>query len=250
MKDCPTFKELESLYPELQPGGRFKPSECRPRYKVAIIIPYRDREEHLRIFLHNIHPMLMRQHIDYGIYVIEQAGSNRFNRAMLMNIGYVEALKQYSYDCFIFHDVDLIPEDDRNLYTCPEQPRHMSVAVNTMQYRLPYKDIFGGVSALTKHHMESVNGFSNQFWGWGGEDDDMSNRIRHHGYKISRYPANIARYYMLTHKKDNPNPDRYKKLYKGRTRYKTDGLNSLTYKRLDLILKKLYTWVVVEINPS
>lgn len=250
MKDCPPFKELEALYPELQPGGRFKPNECLPRYKVAIIIPYRDREEHLRIFLHNIHPMLMRQHIDYGVYVVEQAGSGRFNRAMLMNIGYVEALKQYSYDCFIFHDVDLIPEDDRNLYTCPEQPRHMSVAVNTMQYRLPYKDIFGGVSALTKHHMESVNGFSNQFWGWGGEDDDMSNRIRHHGYKISRYPANIARYHMLTHKKDNPNPDRYKKLYKGRIRYKTDGLNSLTYKRLDLILKKLYTWVLVEINPS
>lgn len=52
-----------------------------------------------------------------------------------MNIGYVEALKQYDYDCFIFHDVDLIPEDDRNLYTCPRQPRHMSVAINTMNYR-------------------------------------------------------------------------------------------------------------------
>ena len=25
---------------------------------------------------------------------------------------------------------------------------------------------------------KKVNGFSNQFWGWGGEDDDMSNRIR------------------------------------------------------------------------
>lgn len=54
---------------------------------------------------------------------------------MLMNIGFVEALKQYDYDCFIFHDVDLIPEDDRNLYTCPQQPRHMSVAINTMNYR-------------------------------------------------------------------------------------------------------------------
>ena len=52
-----------------------------------------------------------------------------------MNIGYAEALKQYDYDCFVFHDVDLIPEDDRNLYTCPRQPRHMSVAINTMNYR-------------------------------------------------------------------------------------------------------------------
>lgn len=96
--------------------------------------------------------MLKRQNIDYGIYVVEQvsttkilikilnpvlfkAGNGPFNRAKLMNIGYAEALKQYDYDCFIFHDVDLIPEDDRNLYTCPENPRHMSVAIDKFRYR-------------------------------------------------------------------------------------------------------------------
>ena len=52
-----------------------------------------------------------------------------------MNVGFVEALKLYNYDCFIFHDVDLLPEDDRNLYTCPEQPRHMSVAVDVLNYK-------------------------------------------------------------------------------------------------------------------
>lgn len=52
--------------------------------------------------------------------------------------------------------------------------------------RLPYRDIFGGVSALTKQQMETVNGFSNEFWGWGGEDDDMSNRIRYHNLHIDR----------------------------------------------------------------
>ena len=54
--------------------------------------------------------------IDYGIYVIEQNGTESFNRAMLFNIGASEAMKRYSYDCFIFHDVDLLPEDDRNIY--------------------------------------------------------------------------------------------------------------------------------------
>ena len=65
----------------------------------------------------------------------------------------------------VFHDVDLLPEDDRNLYTCADQPRHMSVAVDKLHYRLPYPELFGGVSALSKDIMERVNGFSNQFWG-------------------------------------------------------------------------------------
>ena len=71
-----------------------------------------------------------RQQVDYGIFIVEQDGSGAFNRAMLLNVGAAEALKSYDFQCFIFHDVDLLPEDDRNLYTCPVQPRHMSVAIN------------------------------------------------------------------------------------------------------------------------
>ena len=42
--------------------------------------------------------------------------------------------------------------------------------------RLPYDAIFGGVTALRKEHFKMVNGYSNIFFGWGGEDDDMSSR--------------------------------------------------------------------------
>lgn len=76
-------------------------------------------------------------------------------------------------------------------------------------FRLPYADLFGGVSAMTKEHFRLVNGFSNVFSGWGGEDDDMANRIKAHGLRISRYPANIARYKMLNHKKEKANPKRW-----------------------------------------
>ena len=51
---------------------------------------------------------------------------------MLFNVGYSEAMRDRDWDCFIFHDVDLLPEDDRNLYTCPERPRHMSVGEGKM----------------------------------------------------------------------------------------------------------------------
>lgn len=67
--------------------------------------------------------------------MVEQSSTGSFNRASLMNIGYVEALKLYEWDCFIFHDVDLLPLDDRNLYNCPDQPRHMSVAVDTFGFK-------------------------------------------------------------------------------------------------------------------
>lgn len=35
---------------------------------------------------------------------------------------------------------------------------------------------FGGVAALTPLHYLKMNGFPNNYWGWGGEDDDISVR--------------------------------------------------------------------------
>lgn len=249
-RTAPTLEEQELAHTELDPGGHFRPPDCRARHKVAVIIPYRDRVHHLAIFLNHVHPMLQRQQVDYAIFVVEQAGSGKFNRAMLMNVGALEALRQYRFSCFIFHDVDLLPEDDRNLYNCPEQPRHMSIAIDVMKYKLPYNDIFGGVSAMTVDQFRAVNGFSNKFWGWGGEDDDMSNRIKFHGFFISRYPANIGRYTMLSHKKDEPNPRRYQYLHEGKKRFKSDGLTSVKYRTLDIQLRRLYTWVYVDLLPS
>lgn len=64
-----------------------------------------------------------------------QAGSSVFNRAKLLNVGFLEALKDYNWDCFVFHDVDLIPENDHNLYACERQPKHLVVGRNVTGYR-------------------------------------------------------------------------------------------------------------------
>ncbi|GAA6068156.1 beta-1,4-galactosyltransferase 2 [Tachysurus ichikawai] len=41
---------------------------------------------------------------------------------------------------------------------------------------LPYAGYFGGVSGLSKKQFLKINGFPNEYWGWGGEDDDIYNR--------------------------------------------------------------------------
>eukprot|EP00092_Neocalanus_flemingeri_P070776 GFUD01086903.1.p1 GENE.GFUD01086903.1~~GFUD01086903.1.p1 ORF type:complete len:493 (+),score=97.72 GFUD01086903.1:144-1622(+) len=246
-----SWTEIEDDLPNVAEGGEFLPSACDPKYSLAIILPFRNRDSQLRIFLNFIHPILMRQNIHYRIFVISQDDEETFNRAMLFNVGFSEASKMSDWDCFVFHDVDLLPEDDRNLYTCPDMPRHMSVSVNKFNYKLPYKDLFGGVSALSKEHFKLVNGFSNQFWGWGGEDDDMSKRIHYHKLRITRYKPEVARYTMLKHKQEKVNKERARVLRTSHRRYKTDGLNSLKYQVLAKELMPLYTNVSVALhNPG
>lgn len=96
--------------------------------------------------------------------------------------------------------------------------------------------------------LQEVNGFSNLFWGWGGEDDDMSNRLRQKKLYISRYPANVARYKMLKHNKDKANPERFKFLYSGAKRMAKDGLSSLKYQMVDKQERKLYTYILVNLS--
>ncbi|CAN7937158.1 unnamed protein product, partial [Ixodes hexagonus] len=242
--EAPSYEEMEKKFTHVMKGGRFKPTNCRARHRVAILVPYRNRPGQLPVLLYNMHQMLPRQQIDYGIFTQE----GKFNRAKLFNIGYLESLALYDYDCFIFHDVDLIPEDDRNLYTCPDKPRHMSVVIDTTNYRINFPKYFGGVSALRKEHMQTVNGFSNLYWGWGGEDNDMSERLRYHRIYFIRYPDHISKYTMQRHRKEIPNPERFTILEKRESRYKTDGLNSLNYERKALVLKRLYTWILADLK--
>ena len=66
----------------------------------------------------------------------------------------------------IFHDVDLIPLDLRNIYGCSmEGPRHLSANLQQFRYLLPYENLFGGVVAISSTLFESVNGFSNEYFG-------------------------------------------------------------------------------------
>ncbi|XP_019219208.1 beta-1,4-galactosyltransferase 1 isoform X1 [Oreochromis niloticus] len=239
--------------PNVQPGGRFKPKDCEALQKVAIIIAFRYREEHLKYWLHYLHPILQRQQLDYGVYVIKQDGNDTFNKCRLLNTGYAEALKEYDYNCFVFNDVDVIPMDDRNTYKCFSQPRHLAVSLDKFNFRLPYVQCFGGATSLSKEQYLKINGFPNNYWGWGGEDDDIYNRVVTSGMSISRPNSEIGKCRMIRHNRDklnDPNPQRFNLLsHTQETMYK-DGINSLKTQVLSIQKLDLFTMITVDVGKQ
>jgi len=63
---------------ELTSGGRWRPSWCVARHRVAILVPYRKRERDLLALLRVLHGALRRQLIDYTIFVVEQVRVDLF----------------------------------------------------------------------------------------------------------------------------------------------------------------------------
>lgn len=66
------LKLVEQQNPKVKLGGRYSPRECISPHKVAVVIPFRSRQEHLKYWLYYLHPILQRQQLDYGVYVINQ----------------------------------------------------------------------------------------------------------------------------------------------------------------------------------
>uniref|UniRef100_A0A8K9WMQ1 Beta-1,4-galactosyltransferase n=1 Tax=Oncorhynchus mykiss TaxID=8022 RepID=A0A8K9WMQ1_ONCMY len=240
---------LLNAEPSMTLGGYWKPRDCVPRWKVAILVPFRNRHEHLPILLRHLIPALQRQRLQFAFYVVEQVGSEPFNRAMLFNVGFREAMRDLDWDCMVFHDVDHMLENDRNYYGCGDMPRHFAVKLNKYSYMLPYNEFFGGVSGLTVEQFTKINGFPNAFWGWGGEDDDLWNRVQYANYTVSRPQGELGRYMSIPHhhRGEVQFLGRYTLLRRSKERQSLDGLNNLRYSPL-LSRRPLYTNISVSLS--
>eukprot|EP00117_Sycon_ciliatum_P016884 scpid62588/ scgid16118/ Beta-1,4-galactosyltransferase 1; UDP-Gal:beta-GlcNAc beta-1,4-galactosyltransferase 1; UDP-galactose:beta-N-acetylglucosamine beta-1,4-galactosyltransferase 1; Lactose synthase A protein; N-acetyllactosamine synthase; Nal synthase; Beta-N-acetylglucosaminylglycopeptide beta-1,4-galactosyltransferase; Beta-N-acetylglucosaminyl-glycolipid beta-1,4-galactosyltransferase; Processed beta-1,4-galactosyltransferase 1 len=235
----------------IKEGGWWQPNGCTVEHSLAIVIPFRNREAHLLIFLQHIHPYLQRQKLAHTIYVVDQVDQLPFNRAMLFNVGYREAMAERNYTCLSFHDVDNIPVDPMLSYRCGPQPQHMAARTDKWRWGLPYAAFTGGVSKQSPGQVEKMNGFANFFWGWGGEDDDILTRWKAAGYKLNRPPSPDGRF--ATVKRDHfqsskPNPQRFKLLQTSGSRMHADGLNNLKYKLVEKKKHALYTRLRVELR--
>lgn len=208
--------------------------------KLTIVIPYRDREEHLRRLLPPLAALLLDQQIEHRILVVEQALPGPFNRGKLLNIGVQHAAPTSDYYCL--HDVDAIPVHAN--YRCPSQPLRLVNAIDRPEgetRRAPH--YFSGAVSVRKEHIFAANGFSNQYCGWGKEDDDFFFRLLLAGFLC--YVDTRGRYLDL------PNPGvvrtssasnlpltrrnrmRRSLLVRGCLDPFEDGLNTLKYELVD-----------------
>ena len=77
----------------------------------------------------------MKQNIYYGIYVVEANKDVEFNKGVLMNAAFLEALKDDKWDCFVFNDVDVVPSSDNFVYRCNlNYPVHISESMNRERF--------------------------------------------------------------------------------------------------------------------
>ena len=142
--------------------------------RLTVVIPFRDRDEHLRQLIPELRRQLEQQHICHQILVVDQQVPGLFNRGRLLNIG-MQYASSFS-DYFCLHDVDAVPVNAN--YACPSQPLRLVNAVirgNGRSLREPH--YFSGAVSILKEHAWEANGFSNEYWGWGKEDDDFFFRL-------------------------------------------------------------------------
>lgn len=164
------------------------------RNKLGIIVPYRLRETHLKIFIEKMENYLKIQDIYYEIFIIEQDNGKQFNRGMLLNIGFQEAVRR-KCNYVVFHDIDMIPIDVD--YSYSDIPLHLATDViktNGEFDKEIFDEYFGGVTMFPVELFQKINGYSNKYWAWGYEDTDLLFRCKEHNIPLDIFKLkNIGR---------------------------------------------------------
>ena len=209
---------------------RFVPlpqADPKPRpARVALIIPHRNRIEHLKELMTRLDAFNIESNT-LDVYVIDQNNSEKFNRGLLLNIGFYLAEKQH-YDRYIFHDVDSYPDD----VLFPQYFKFLDDSIHfaspDLGYKYKYAGFLGGVEGFTEEDYKTVNGFPNTFFGWGGEDDALYNRLA--AENITLYRPTKGKYILADHDQatgNEKNQLKYENILEDLNHYKENGVEQI-----------------------
>lgn len=185
---------------------KWKPTEEEKiDHKLCLLVAYRDskdprthgfgRKQQLETFREKMKVILAERNINYTLIISEQEEGLLFNKGLTFNCGFLMAYKRCDY--FIFHDIDMFPVSLNNSYSYPyDAPQHL---VASSQLWIMDKDIAGGVLSMTNEQFITCGGYSNAFWGWGFEDDDIFFRMKNMGYRMTRLSLSAGNYSVVEH---------------------------------------------------
>jgi hypothetical protein len=200
--------------------------EINDKKTIAIIIPHRDRLEHLKMFIEKINKLNIYENI-MDVYVIDQNNGDSFNRGLLLNIGYLISKKFKKYDRYIFHDVDSYPDQDLMTLYFQSTDKNIHFASPYLGYKYTFDTFFGGVNGFNQESIDKINGYCNTRFSWGGEDDMLYNRCVINNIKVFR--PKKGHYELPYHDPPEQIDDLEKKksIMKDLKNWKNDGLNQL-----------------------
>jgi hypothetical protein len=207
-------------------------------YKLAFIVPYRNRQEHLFQFVPHYNSLFP----EADIYVAHQLGNAPFNRGRLLNVGFLFA--ENKADAFDLCDVDMLAVEGLVDYSFPGSVTHLASEVSQFNYQMPYPAYFSGHVLLTAGHMRSVNGFYNDYPGYGCEDDSFYRSFLQKQLPVERRQG---RYECLPHERvvdtDNQLMDLFNKNWEHFQQHPRDfsnGLSSCPYEIVQIHHHKGY----------
>jgi hypothetical protein len=167
---------------------------------LSIIVPYRDRAEHLQTLIPHLAAFFSRAARDTGgnisVTVVQQAYGLEFNSGLMKNIGYLLSKNICDYVCF--HDVDYLP-----IWADYSEPSGFAPIVwygaqevadpNGVRIIHNLELFFGGVVLFRSSDFEKVNGYANAYWGWGCEDWDIFRRCLIEDVPLTRRKGTFQR---------------------------------------------------------
>ena len=205
-------------------------------YKTVIIVPFRDnkyqdRKEQLEKFIPYFKKMF-KENVD--ILIVEQSNDNKkFNRGALLNIGMLLAMAR-GYKVMISHDVDLLPDKTAKEYylTYPYHPIHLG---NMWKDKYTYDRFIGGALSMNYKDIVRSNGYPNDFWGWGGEDDALGIRLSKKSIPILKPTKGTIK--EMKHEdtkgiKELVNPTIIESVMDDDKKWKKNGINSIKFKKI------------------
>lgn len=141
---------------------------------LLIVVPYRNREEHLKLFLENAPKYFNSIDLSYDILICELDQIGDWNAGLSVNslIDFI-GKDNNSYEWLYIHHVDIWPVEGEWIF-----PEKNEVYFNLGDY---------GSCLMKMDAFFKVDGYCNSFWGWGGEDNELYEKLKQDGFNVINF---------------------------------------------------------------